>query len=101
MIPLPRDASHWQRQPFTLAEPVTLLKDLFEQVWPLVNSVYTFRSRRLQQRGTIEVEHGECRLRKSRNSSSTMVKPGDERTVTARLNGGTAPYAKKINVWSP
>ena len=32
MITLPEDASHWQQQLFTLEEPVTLPKDLFEQV---------------------------------------------------------------------
>ena len=79
MISLPKDASHWQQQLFTLHEPVTLPKDLFEQVWPLVSSVYTFRNKKLQQKGTIEVEHGECRLKKSRKSSSTTVKPGTTR----------------------
>ena len=63
MIILPKDASHWQQQLFTLDEPVTLPKDLLEQVWPLVSSVYTFRNKKLQQKGTIEVEQGECRLK--------------------------------------
>ena len=73
MITLPKDASHWQQQLFTLDEPVTLPKDLLEQVWPLVSSVYTFRNKKLQQKGTIEVGHGECLLKKSRNNP---VKPG-------------------------
>ena len=77
IISFPKDASHWQQQLFTLHEPVTLPKYLFEQVWPLVSSVYTFRNKKLQQKGTIEVEHGECRLKKSRKSSSTMVRPGN------------------------
>ena len=76
MITLPKDASHWQQQLFTLDEPVTLPKDLFEQVWPLVSSVYTFRNKRLQQKGTIEVEHGECRLKKSRRSGCSTAVTG-------------------------
>ena len=82
MVSLPKDASYWQQQLFSLDEPVTLPKDLFEQVWPLVSSVYTFRNKRLQQRGTIEVEHGECRLKKSRKSS--MAKPGNAMKVVSR-----------------
>jgi len=77
MIPLPKDASHWQQQLFNLDEPVTLSKDLFEQVWPLVSSVYTFRNKKLQQNGTISVEHGECRLKKSRKSSSAKPPSND------------------------
>ena len=83
MITLPKDASHWQQQLFILDEPVTLPKDLFEQVWPLVSSVYTFRNKRLQQKGTIEVEHGECRLKKSRNNP---VKPGSNDSEIKRRN---------------
>ena len=76
MNTLPKDASHWQQQLFTLDEPVTLPKDLFDQVWPPVSSVYTFRNKKLQQKGTIEVEHGECRLKKSRSPDGAVAKPG-------------------------
>ena len=41
----------------------------FKEVWPYVDSVYSMRSgKRVQQNGTVEVRHGECRLVKSRKS---------------------------------
>ena len=67
-----------------LDEPVPFPEDLFEQVWPLVSSVCTFRNRKLQQKGTIEVEHGECRLKKSRKSSSAVAKPGSSNSKIKR-----------------
>ena len=98
MNTLPKDASHWQQQLFTLDEPVTLPKDLFDQVWPPVSSVYTFRNKKLQQKGTIEVEHGECRLKKAGHRTVLWQ---SQAVTTARLNGGAALYAKKINAWLP
>ena len=83
LISLPNDASHWQQQQFTLDEPVSLPKGLFEQVWPLVSSVYTFCNKKLQQKDTLEVEHGECRLKKSRNNP---VKPGSNDSEIKRRN---------------
>ena len=47
LVTLPKDASHW---PFTLDELVTLPKGLFEQLWLLVSSVYTFPNKKLQQK---------------------------------------------------
>ena len=67
-------------------ELVTLPKDLFEQMWPLVSSVYTFRNKKLQQKGTIEVEHGECRLKKNRNNP---VNPGSNDSEIKRRNNTT------------
>ena len=40
MISLPKDTSHWQQRLSTLNAPVTLPKDLFVQMRPLVCSVY-------------------------------------------------------------
>ena len=46
-------------------------------MWPLVSSVYTF-CKKLQQNGTLEVEHRECRFKKSRKSGYITAVAGND-----------------------
>lgn len=75
--PLPKDAAYWKEQLFQVENPVILPVDQFDEVWPLVCNVYTFRNKSVQQSGAIQVEHGECRLKKSRKSSSSVQPDGN------------------------
>jgi hypothetical protein len=77
MIPLPKDATYWKEQLFRLEKPAVLPVDQFDSVWPLVCNVYTFRNKSIQQNGAVQVEHGECRLKKSRRSSSSQPRVDD------------------------
>ena len=77
MIPLPKDASYSKELLFQLETPVVLPVDQFDEVWPLVCNVYTFRNKNIQQNGAVQVEHGECRLKKSRRSSSSQPRVDD------------------------
>jgi hypothetical protein len=61
----------WRDKIFSLEAEVVLPRATFDVVWPLVDSVYTFRQKdKLNGNATIQVSKGECRLRKSRKSST-------------------------------
>ena len=94
MIILPKDASHWQQQLFILDEPVTLDKAGVAARGLCLH----LPQQKLQQEGTTEVEHGECRLRESRSTDSAVAKPGSNDSEIKRQN---RTIRKKINVWSP
>ena len=51
MVPLPQDASYSKELLFRLRNPVVLTVDRFDEVWPLVCNVYTFRNKSIQQNG--------------------------------------------------
>ncbi|KAF8416249.1 hypothetical protein EV426DRAFT_512398, partial [Tirmania nivea] len=66
------DALHHRTRLFDLTKPVTISAEKFNEVWPYVDAVYTkLQSERLQAYGTLRVQKYECRLRKSKKSSTT------------------------------
>jgi len=59
---------------FELSKPVIISPEIFNEIWPYVDSVYS----KLQQEllHTVRVQKYECRLRKSRKSSTARVADG-------------------------
>ena len=81
MMPISPDALHSRAMLFDLSKPVTMSPEVFSETWPYVDSVYTkLRGEELQAYGTVRVQKYECRLRKSKKSSTTK----DDNKVTKR-----------------
>ena len=71
MMPISSDALHYRNMLFNLNEPVTMSPELFEEVWPYIDSVYTkLQGELLQAYGKVRVQKYECRLRKSKKSTT-------------------------------
>ena len=71
MMPVSADALHHRTILFDLSKPVTMSPEMFDEMWPYVDSVYTkMHQELLQKNGTIRVQKYECRLRKSKKSST-------------------------------
>lgn len=61
----------WRDKVFSLESEVVMTREIYDIVWPLVDSVYTFRQKdKMNGNATVQVSKGECRLRKSRKSST-------------------------------
>ena len=70
MMPISSDALYYRTMLFDLTKPVSMAPEIFDEVWPYVDSVYSkLQQELLQNNGTIRVQKYECRLRKSRKSS--------------------------------
>jgi len=53
-----------------LRKPVIISPEIFDEIWPYVDSVYSkVQQELLQAHGTVRVQKYECRLRKSRKST--------------------------------
>lgn len=87
-ITLPKDAPHWQQQLFTLEEPVSLSKGLFELVRLLIGSVYTFATG-CSKEGQLKLGIEQL-LKESRKSISTMMNPDND---THHDSGEETSYA--------
>jgi len=62
---------------FELSKPATISPEIFNEIWPYVDSVYSkLQQELLQAHGTVRVQKYECRLRKSRKSSTARVADG-------------------------
>ena len=73
MMPISTNAFHHRALLFDLSKPVTMSPEMFDEAWPYVDSVYTkLQSELLQAQGTVRVQKYECRLRKSKKSSTTQ-----------------------------
>ena len=84
MMPLPPDALSWRTKLFELCDPITLPPEKFDEIWPLVDSVYSkTQGELLQNNGTVRVQKYECRLRKS-TKSSTARPNTDDKTIKRR-----------------
>ena len=67
MMPMSPDTLHRRGLLFDLTKPVTMSPEVFDKIWPYVDSVYTrLQQELLQQNGTVRVQKYECRLRKSK-----------------------------------
>ena len=85
MIPLSINALNYRAMLFELDKPVTLSIDIFNEVWPYIDSVYMkLQSELLQCNGTMRVQKYECRLRKSTKPSTAKV--ASEGKVIKRRN---------------
>ena len=71
LIPLPTDAIYWRDQLFNLIAPVTMTAEKFDEIWPFVSCVYTHRKTETRFNNSLKVSQYECRLKKSRKSSSS------------------------------
>ena len=77
MLPISADALFYRSLLFELNKPVTITPTIFDEVWPYVDSVYSkLRSDVLQAYGKVRVQTYECRLRKSRKSSTRESSDG-------------------------
>ena len=74
------DVIHYYGLLFDLTKPVIMSPEMFDQVWPYVDSVYTkLQQELLQQNSTVRFQKYECRLRNSKKpgtytSDSKMLK---------------------------
>ena len=83
-MPISPDTLHARAMLFDLSKPVTMSSDTFSETWPYVDSVYTkLRGEELQAYGTVRVQKYECRLRKSKKSSTTRGAP-DNKVIKRR-----------------
>jgi hypothetical protein len=85
MINVPEQADHYKEILFNLEKPVVLNAEQFDTFWPLVDSVWTkIGGITTQQNGTVEVQHYECRLRKSKKTGTNVAKK-EGRVVKNRI----------------
>jgi len=70
---------------FELSKPVIISPEIFNEIWPYVDSVYSkLQQELLQAHGTIRVQKYECRLRKSRKPSTARI--ADSKVIKRRNN---------------
>jgi hypothetical protein len=75
MINVPKEADYYKKNLFDLEKPVVLSVEEFDTFWPLVDSAWTkLAGKTVQQNGTVEVQHYECRLRKSKKTGTNVAK---------------------------
>ncbi|KAF8451341.1 hypothetical protein BGX38DRAFT_1269591 [Terfezia claveryi] len=85
MMPISADALHYRTILFELSKPVTIPPQIFDEIWPYVDSVYSkLQQELLQAYGTVRVQKYECRLRKSRKSSVAQVADTDGKVIKRR-----------------
>ena len=73
MMPISVDALYYRTILFELNKPVTMSGEMFDEAWLYVDSVYTkLQSELLQAQGIVRVQKYECRLRKSKKSSTAQ-----------------------------
>ena len=84
MMPISPDALHSRALLFDLTKPVTMPSEMFSETWSYVDSVYTkLRGEELQAYGKVRVQKYECRLRKSKKSS-TAKSASDNKVIKRR-----------------
>jgi len=77
MMPISTDALHHRAMLFDLSKPVTMSPKTFDKMWPYVDLVYTkLQQELLQAHGRVRAQKYECRLRKSKKSSTTQDADG-------------------------
>ncbi|KAF8418738.1 hypothetical protein EV426DRAFT_574717 [Tirmania nivea] len=85
MMPISADALHYRTILFELSKPVTISPQIFDKIWPYVDSVYSkLQQELLQAYGTVRVQKYECRLRKSKKSSMARVADSDGKVIKHR-----------------
>jgi hypothetical protein len=85
MITVPEQADYYKNILFNLEKPVVLSVEQFDTYWPLTDAVWTkIGGKTQQQNGTVEVQHYECRLRKSKKAGTNVAKK-EGRVVKARI----------------
>ena len=68
---------------FELRKPVIISPEIFNEIWPYVDSVYSkLQQELLQAHGTVRVQKYECRLRKRLKSSTARV--ADSKVIKRR-----------------
>lgn len=73
------DILHSRTLLFELSKPVIMSIETFNETWPYVDSVYTkLRGEQLHGSGTVRVQKYECRLRKSKSSSTARDASSDK-----------------------
>lgn len=98
MMPISAEALQYRTQLFDLAKPVTMTAELFDEVWPYVDSVYAkLQSEMMRAYGTIRVQKYECRLRKSRKSS-TVKDPPENKVVKRRHSSIRDQYLCHVRI---
>ena len=79
IMPIASEALQYRTLLFDLSKPVTMTPEMFDEVWPYVDSVYTkLQSVMLRTYSTVRVHKYECRLRKSKKSSSAKEAPSNK-----------------------
>ncbi|KAF8430814.1 hypothetical protein BGX38DRAFT_1230852, partial [Terfezia claveryi] len=57
MMPISADALHYRTILFELSKPVTIFPQIFDEIWPYVDSVYSkLQQELLQAYGTVHVQ---------------------------------------------
>lgn len=94
MIPLSEHILKYRPLLFSLHAdpPLSLSKELFDEVWPYISCVYSLKQRREQKNDMAIVEKYECRLRKSRKSST--IKDGQD---IKRRHGSSIREKKSVS----
>ncbi|KAF8448199.1 hypothetical protein BGX38DRAFT_1260228 [Terfezia claveryi] len=97
MMPI-ADALRHRAMLFNLTEPVTMSPEIFGEVWPYVDSVYTkLQSELLQAYGTVRVQKYECRLRKSKKSG-TARDATDGKVIKRRNSSIRDPHLCHVRI---
>ena len=85
MISVPSQADTYREMLFRLEKPVQLTQQEFDEFWPLVDTVWTkIGGNTTQRQGTIQVQHYECRLRKSKKTGTNVAR-NEGRVVKPRM----------------
>ena len=107
MMPISVDALSYRTMLCELGKLVTMSSEMFDKAWPYVDSVYTkLQSELLQAYGTVHVQKYECRLRKSKTSSTAQLQytTGTGNKVLKRRHSSIRdqhPYHVRIKVSRP
>ena len=84
-MPISADALKYRTMLFDLSKPVIMSPEIFDEIWPYVDSVYTkLQQELLQCNGAIRVQKYECRLRKSRKSGTRVARDTTDSKITKR-----------------
>ena len=98
MMSMSPDAIHYRGLLFDLTNPVTMSPEIFDQVWPYVDSVYTkLQQELLQQNGTVRVQKYECRLRKSRKPGAN-TRDSDSKVLKRRHSSIRDQYLCDVRI---
>ncbi|KAF8424877.1 hypothetical protein EV426DRAFT_701143 [Tirmania nivea] len=85
MMPISADILHYCTLLFELSKPFTISPQIFDEIWPYVDSVYLkLEQELLQAYGIVRVQKYECRLRKSRKSNIAQVVDSDGKVIKRR-----------------
>ena len=100
MMPVSTDALQYRNLLFHLNKPVNMTVELFNTVWPCIDSVYTkLRSGSLQAYSKVHVETCECRLRKTKKLKTACdATASNNKVIKQRCSGIRDSYVCNVRI---